>query len=106
MRKKKNQHGGPRPNSGRKPILDGPIKTLVTLEKAQRRKLGQYMRDAKVAGMSAAMRQIIDNLPGEESDNDQGRAASGSSDQSESGSGGALRDVGAGTPGGNTPVGA
>ena len=68
MAKKKNQHGGVRAHSGRKPILDGPVKILITLERTQRSKLARYIAITKVSGFAAAIRQIIDDfLPGEDS---------------------------------------
>ena len=41
-KKKKGQHGGVRAGSGRKPVLDGPSKMIVNLERGQLQKLGEY----------------------------------------------------------------
>ena len=68
MKKNKAQHGGARPNSGRKSILTGPSKLLVTLEQKQRSKLEHYVEKEHIPGMSAGVRHLIDDLP-EESDN-------------------------------------
>ena len=67
MQKTKGQHGGARPNSGRKAVLEKPTKVLVTLEHRQRNRLQRYTVKRKIQGMSAGVRQLIDDL--EESDN-------------------------------------
>ena len=66
-KKKKGQHGGVREGSGRKPVLDGPSKMIVNLERSQLQKLGTYCaKEHKTK--SEVVRGLIDKNLTEESD--------------------------------------
>jgi hypothetical protein len=79
-RKKKMGHGGARAGSGRKAVLVGPVKVLVTLEDSQAKKLDGLCKRTG-SNRSATMRGMIDQNIKEESDDgereDSGRVEPG-----------------------------
>ena len=52
-------HGGTRPGSGRKPVLQEPIRRNITLEKAHFDKLLAYTEKKGFGGYSEAVRYLI-----------------------------------------------
>jgi hypothetical protein len=76
-KKKKGQHGGVRSGSGRKPVLDGPTKMIVNLERSQLQRLGNYCAKTHKT-KSEVVRGLIDTIK-EESDNGRPAQVSGSS---------------------------
>ena len=59
-KKKKGKHGGVRAGSGRKPVLDGPSKMIVNLERSQLQKLGAFCAKYHKT-KSEVVRTLIDN---------------------------------------------
>ena len=59
-KKQKAQRGGYRPNSGRNPELDDPLRRVFTLEARHLPKLDRYVKRYELSGRSAAIRDLID----------------------------------------------
>lgn len=52
---KQKQHGGPRPNSGRKPVIDKKVALTIYVRESQIERLGQD--NAKAIATNAIIRQ-------------------------------------------------